>query len=309
MKQLLFLFLVLISRPAYAQNFYGGFESWRNVSVITAPSTVLQSPAHWFTADSIVFFAKGIYPAANFSRQVYKTTDAHTGSFAAKMITQYEDSFGLLPALLTNARIELDLSSFDPGNPDASINLADGTNVSTRIPAMRTWVKYFPKGNDTAGIYVLAMKHGIGAGGTDSVIGGGEMLIGNTVNTYTEVSIPVTYFNTMAPDFLQVIITSSSRTNPQDSSTLYIDDIEVETTAITTPATGSYKIYPNPATHVLHIDGDVYKIAMVNAIGQQVYTAMHPHTIDISTLAPGVYCLQIQDKNGIIINVEKLIKQ
>lgn len=309
MKKLIILLFVLISKSLYAQNFYGSFETWRNISVITAPTTTLQSPVHWFISDSIVFFAKGLFPAANFTRQVYKTTDAHTGLFAAKLVTQREDTFGVLGSLLTNANIELDLSTFDPSDPAASINLIGGTPVTTRVPGISAWIKYYPTGIDTAGLYVLAMKHGIGVGGSDSIIGAGQMLIDVIVNTYTQVDIPVTYFNSMTPDFLQIIITSSSRTNPQDSSTLYIDDIDVEATGIVSPPTESYHIYPNPATDLLYIDGNVYEVQIVNVMGQQVYNAMHPHTIDISRFVSGTYYLQLSNKNGIINTVEKFIKQ
>ncbi len=310
MKKIIVLLLMLFTISAYSQNFYGSFESWRNYSVVTAPSVTLQSPAGWHAADSLVFYAKAVYPSAVFAQQVFKTTDAHSGSFAAKLITLKEDIFGTLPALLTNADIELDMSTVTPGTSLPGIKLVGGTPVTTRIPAMSAWVKYSPIGNDTAGIYVLAMKAGIGAGGADSLIGKGQAIMYSNISTYTKMDIPITYVNaSMVPDFIQVIITPGSMTNPQDSSTLYVDDITVETTGIITPETGYYKIYPNPATNLLHIDGDVYKIDILNALGQQVYSSVAQHMVNIATLASGIYYLQLSDKNGSIIKAEKLIKQ
>ncbi|MEJ7663137.1 MAG: hypothetical protein WKG07_28145 [Hymenobacter sp.] len=76
--------LALLARTAAAQVVTNGnFETWA-----TSPSTQVEAPANWLTADLILAFTNRI-PANNFydTKTVTKSTDAHGGSFAASLNT------------------------------------------------------------------------------------------------------------------------------------------------------------------------------------------------------------------------------
>src|SRR5207248_1620394 len=114
MKQLFTSLTIIVSIAANAQTLNGDMETWRSVHVQFAPSTPLESPAGWYSVDSLIFMAKYYFPSANFVQQAFKTTDAHSGSYAAKLVTAYQDTFGMMPALLTNAMPVASMLAADP---------------------------------------------------------------------------------------------------------------------------------------------------------------------------------------------------
>ncbi len=82
------------------------------------------------------------------------------------------------------------------------------------------------------------------------------------------------------------------------------EDIFVQTTEINI----SYKIYPNPAIDQVIIDMDptYFQAARIYSINGLEVGQSNTRTIDISTLAKGIYWLNIQTPNGPI--VEKIVK-
>lgn len=63
------------------------------------------------------------------------------------------------------------------------------------------------------------------------------------------------------------------------------------------PMTG-IKVYPNPATHILNIQGDIKGVTMYNALGQMVPTKAINNQIDVSALVNGIYHLIITTQDG-----------
>jgi hypothetical protein len=60
-------------------------------------------------------------------------------------------------------------------------------------------------------------------------------------------------------------------------------------------------VYPNPANDVLYVAGDIpsnTQVSIFNGIGQCVYTGTLAFTIDVRTLAAGVYHLHIQEQGN-----------
>ena len=81
-----------------------GLESWSTRS--TAVSTGVEAPANWLTDDDLVAQSEGQQLPASFNT-LTKTTDSHSGSFAAKLET---DASGAVvsAALLRTARKLMD---------------------------------------------------------------------------------------------------------------------------------------------------------------------------------------------------------
>src|ERR1700733_14583118 len=104
-------FLLIIASPvlSFAQAIpNAGMESWRST---TAGSSTVQSPVSWYGSDStiiglgestLVAFALGTTDA-DWNRQIFQEpTIVHSGTYSAKIMTAYEDSF-LVSGVITNA--------------------------------------------------------------------------------------------------------------------------------------------------------------------------------------------------------------
>jgi len=78
-----------------------------------------------------------------------------------------------------------------------------------------------------------------------------------------------------------------------------------------------FSIYPNPANDRIYLhfddaDAQVYYLRILNATGKSIYMLPRPllqHGLDISTLAAGVYFIQITDDKTKIISTKKFIKE
>lgn len=66
------------------------------------------------------------------------------------------------------------------------------------------------------------------------------------------------------------------------------------------------KVYPNPATDILFVKGDIKQVTMYNSLGQIVNARMFNNKIDVSSLVNGIYHIVITTKDDKQI-VEKVI--
>lgn len=304
MKKIALLFTAsVLFASAQAQVANSSVETWRNYS---AGSATLEAPDNWFGADSLVYtFA----PLAGATPQkgLFKDNDAHTGSFAAKLVTRDLTGF-VAPGMLVNANPELDFNNLDPNNPLASLSYEGGTSVSQRYNSLVAWVKYVPSGSDAGAISIIAIKNGIGAGGKDSVVGGGTLYINASAN-YTEIMVPITYKDaTIVPDkmiisFLSSDLSGENGTTPQDGSTMYVDDISLSmATGVKELFTQSAlsNVYPNPASSVLNLsatNANELSVRIFNATGAFMENATFKNNTQVSlqNFASGIYFYEIKD--------------
>ncbi len=94
----------------------------------------------------------------------------------------------------------------------------------------------------------------------------------------------------------------SDSSNAYQITNVSVGNVSAAATAI--------KIYPNPATSIVNvdIDGDI-DVIIENIDGKVVLHQKEAKQIDISHLSAGIYLMNIIDKNGYLIKVEKLVKQ
>jgi uncharacterized protein YjdB len=70
------------------------------------------------------------------------------------------------------------------------------------------------------------------------------------------------------------------------------------------------RVYPNPATDQVFIaSGKPVSVAINSIDGKTIKTARNVSSLDVSSLAPGLYLLGIYDEDGILLKMEKLTKQ
>ena len=80
-------------------------------------------------------------------------------------------------------------------------------------------------------------------------------------------------------------------------------------TGINSPSNvNALKVYPNPASTILHIDLEKpgYYTAKLSSVAGQSIISPTTGTVDISALANGVYILAIYDSNNKLISTNKV---
>ena len=101
------------------------------------------------------------------------------------------------------------------------------------------------------------------------------------------------FWNDALTGTLQVIETTATNC-VGDTITL---EVSVSPNAIDARNTPLFTIYPNPVSDILHIAGDIpsnARLSIYNGIGQCVFSGLLVSTIDVHTLAAGVYHLQLE---------------
>ena len=69
------------------------------------------------------------------------------------------------------------------------------------------------------------------------------------------------------------------------------------------------ELYPNPVNNVLTVKGDnISKVAIFNALGQEVVTVENRNEIDVTSLNNGLYFVRVTDVNG-NVSVNKIVKE
>lgn len=284
---------------AQAQTFTNaGFEIWQG------PSGALQveNPTSWFGSDklladnALILLALGATPA----KQLHKSTDAHSGTYAAELTTKFMgDTLGNVPCALINARISINVAAII-SDPDFSnilnlVTYSGGTPLLKRkMESVSAWVKLTDENQDNASVLITALQKGKTAAGADTMIaiGGGTQIIANNVsNSYREITVPVTYSNAAntATDTLIVVFSSSavvsSGAPSTDGNTLLVDDVTMMTSegaglSVRQPlfAEDVALVYPNPARDLIYFnlntfqDAKDYRLNVVDVTGKVILT-------------------------------------
>jgi len=310
--------IVLLSAfciSAHAQSIYGDMETWRTYT--TGPgSTTIMDPKGWYSIDSLLFTLGPVLDfGGTFYHQVTQSTDVHGGTYAVQIMSRTQGqggslgTFGVAPGVLTNAQPEFNSSKFSPTDPFAALYYTGGLASTTKFKTLTAWIKYAPSGLDNGGIVVEEIIPGAGAGGADSVVGQGEVSITSPISTYTKVNVDITYLSSATPTTLRIFFFSSDPTgNPVDSSTMYVDDVTLSTTAINsvTPNTEVVNIYPNPSNGIIYLHsftGEQLFWTAFNINGQMVANKSFNgrESVNLSNVAPGMYFYNITNSNGAII--------
>lgn len=301
-----------------AQVANAGMENWHSYFSGALPPVMLEAPNEWYGVDSLI---------ANFSillggianQQVFKTTDAHSGSFAAKVVTRTQGTLGEVPGVLLNAKPNFNLM-------DSTASFSGGASISGWVDTVYAWVKYehpgaFPE-DDTAQMMALAFKTGTGAGGADSLVGIGVNMI-MPAGSYVKAGLKMVYTSPVQPDKLILIFSSSpfsmssafGSTTALDGSTLFVDDVSVVMSPTGVPAVSfnapGIQVYPNPVNELLQVTAPAGSgllcMAVYNTSGQQVLRQRFDGRLQLNTsgLAAGMYLYQIRNLAGQLVTAGK----
>lgn len=279
------------------------FESgWTGNPLITPAYDVAKG---WVSNNVLANSILGSNPIS-----IYKTNDAHSGSFACELntvaLTNKPAWWGLQDTIGYMANGITVLSA-------PYIILGD---TQTQRPAtFEFWAKYTPSGTDTAYAAVLLQKR-VSASQVDT-IGAGIALVTGTVSAYTKYVMPIIYNSAHLgtnPDTMIIVFSSSGNLKPQVGSKLKVDDITFGfTTGITDFDKGISKtsIFPNPTSDEVNFkfgDEGVTGIKVYNFTGQLVGTYDVPDgklKLSAHSFANGNYFFTAVGKNDELIDTGK----
>lgn len=255
-----------VSNPAPIPN--GDFENWSDVTA--------EDPDDWTTWNSLI----AQYGAA----VVEKTTDAHSGTYAAQ-ITTLPWGPDTLPGVLTNGT----LSEF---------GIDGGVPYIYEPTSFHGYYKYQPQGTDTAFILIQFSEN-------SNQVAGNNEVITTATSSYTQFNLPLSF--SAQPD--SMIITIWSGENP--GSELKVDSLELTggNVVVEEVLFGNTKLttYPNPATDVVTATFNLQETSAIQLqlIDMQGKTVMNQHygtlpagtqniRLDVSSLSSGTYFVKLK---------------
>ncbi|HOY31660.1 MAG TPA: T9SS type A sorting domain-containing protein [Bacteroidales bacterium] len=287
MKKIIsFILGILLFSPLYAQIPNGGFEAWSNDS----------TPVVWNGVINIDIYIQTyqFYTAA-------KTADVHSGESAVVVSTNkytpYVDI--LLPGIMSYGTTNLILSLIDFS---LITNTTGGIPVNIIPQKVKGYYMYEGVNDDSMSVSAECYYNSIlvGSGGLTTNVPQLEYIPFEFDLTYTE--------NDVTPDLFNIIFQSSSSSDPQYGSALYLDDISIEYTLAGITETVSIDelvtMYPNPSRGMLHIGltpDEMNIIKVYDSYGKQVFSSACDQKftmLDMSSFANGAYLVEVINSSG-----------
>ncbi|MCF8302966.1 MAG: PCMD domain-containing protein [Bacteroidales bacterium] len=206
-----------------------GFENW-------VDHGSYQDPAEWDTPNEELSFL-------NIAVVMKEESIVHSGNASAMLQTK-DAEVEVIPGFATTGEFTM-----DPQSQEYSIT--GGIAFEKRPSSVQGYFQYVPENNDTCSVGGLLTK---GSGNNKDTIGIASFFTTQTVNSWTRFKATFTYLSTEDPDTLNILAISSSATDPQPGSRLYIDDLELKySTGINEPALAEH-IHINPHSQPDRLD-------------------------------------------------------
>lgn len=254
----------------------------------------------------------------NFGTQ---SSDAHSGNYAIQLtsadftipllsysfnlpgILQAGESEGFsipLEAILTIIQMFSDTTGGSIGDLD-SLDLealssllqllSKGVPCNATPSVVSAWVKYQAQGNDQMTMVAVTKKNGV------PVDYAYKSFSDLNPNAYQEVGVNFENPNAECDSIMIVLL---SATSLNSGSVLLVDDIALHFSGVGIATLEDFegKVYPNPASDMVHIrpgDGSAYQWTLTDLTGRTLQTAeaCGETTVDTRSCAPGIYLLQI----------------
>ena len=325
-KNILFFAALLVFENIFAQNTIpnGGFEAWGGNGLFTQ-----EQPNSWTAALDGTVTLYGSYGLPVHFYFGTKSTDAHSGNYALKLVSQnvgitgmsssYQfpgiaqlgnaDGFSIPLSTVTN--LASLISNLGNGQLDSiplttedlqslsslSELMASGIAFTTTPAHLNLWVKYLPQGNDQMRVIAYTRNGQV-------PVGYGTYTSEGSMPDYTQ--IRVSFSNALeACDSLSIIILTGGL-NPDPATELYVDDVTVDFTPdqVGDKLADRFSVYPTPADGTLFVhagDNNPYRYCLYDLTGKAVMEegqAVGHSTLNVGNLVPGVYLLRITNGDG-----------
>lgn len=264
-----------------------GFENWE-------PEFFGEKPTGWQTLNFLSFLSN---PPSAFK---VSGIDKHSGNYALKIKSVYLHN-NPMPSLIDDTMgvaftglINISPTSYKYGFP-----------INQRYEKLTFWSKYFPVGEDEAGMKVQFTNWN---GVKRDTIAEGEIIIYEQP-TYSFFELNISdYYSNDVPDTAIIFFGSSRKSSvSRVGSTLYIDDLAftgwVGIDESLEQQKSSCKVFPNPAkdnVSFLTNNNDADAIEIKDVYGRTINTfVVYDKTITINTdfMAAGTYFYTLMDKD------------
>ena len=271
-----------------------GFEQWENVG------TGEEEPLSWSsTKTSDNSSLNALAPQV-----ISRTTDAHTGTYAAKLINKNVPFVNIVAnGIVTNGIIHTTTNPQD-SYVYTDVNSSDHSQPFTSYPdSIVGWYKYVPQGNDVGNIQVLLhSSYGqLPIDASTSVIALAEFDFSSNSN-WTRFSTPFNYYPTINnPAYILCNISAGDSTQAVANSELKIDDLELiyNTTTISNEETNSLHVtYVNDHLQFSNVVKEI-NYAIYNVQGQLMnFGKLDRYNRNVSiSLESGIYFISTQNKD------------
>jgi hypothetical protein len=287
----IFMLTVLFGSAQILPN--AGFEAWETFSGY-------EDPQLWNTPNQ--------YTSLIGVTVVSKSTDAYSGDFSAKLETKNVLTFKA-PGLLT-------LADFTVNIINQTYSFSGGIPLTDRVNKMTGMFKYSGANGDSASIMIISFRYNAESQQTDTVGLGYGFL--HDASDWTEFTVNMSPLSEAQPDTFNVIIMSSGSFDLNVGSTLYVDDLSVETlTGIIqlSEELSNVKVYPNPVSDFVKFEieneGENMELSLFDSSGRQVkkLTFSGKTTeVNLSNFPAGVYSYRIA-KNGKLLGSGSFVKK
>lgn len=309
MKKLILFFsaitILCATQFAQAQIINPGFETWTNDAIVPTamnPNSGNGTSGWWdfnyfnssFLGSSPVSVTRcsdtvrtGTYSARVQTRAYSQTSWNTYNAWGTPFIGHpYNDTLGIL----FNGNVNVNTQKYYPGTP-----------FTQKITQFKFFYQYKPNGNDTAICRVLLVNQRI-------PIAGGifKSNVATGASGWQQATINLTYINTLTPDTIWVLMSSSSLDkNPKAGSILWVDDVSVTLPTGINELMGAendIEIFPNPSNGVFSIHSQTLSneeqyIEVYNMLGAKIHSSvksrLSAYTFDISHQPKGVYFVKI----------------
>jgi len=310
MKQLLVfpaLAFLFTSQVANAQLINPGFETWTPDFLV---STAMNPNSGNGTTGWCDYNVYNYGPLGSSPISAFRCDTAHSGSYSARVKTvvysatswniynsfgtpyighPYSDTLGIL----FNGNVNEASGTYKPGIP-----------CTQKITSFSFYYQYAPNGVDTAECRVSLVKKRV------LIAGGSFKTAVATGSTWQHATLNMIYLDTVTPDSMYVLFSSSSLDRkPKPGSTLLLDDVSVPLAAgiNESAAPAELSVYPNPSAGMIHVQlnnmeknqGSI--LTVYNLVGEVVYSSRwNPDLteIDLSDAPNGIYFLQLKTTLG-----------
>lgn len=276
--------LLCICYRSQAQIPNGGFETWTN-----------NDPDGWVTTNGLMLLGN--------PQSVFKSTDAHSGSFACEVNT-------------------VNITNKPPGVfvPDYTGSIFTGKQVfvtsyfgfpyTNKPGLLRYWYKYNARNNDTASVlaYTTKWNSALQKRDTLSIAMG---IIKDSVGVYTKGEVMFFIMDSVnTPDSAVVLFASSMITATASGAKLLLDDIEFAggNVGVDEKEALRFNLYPNPSTDglirvQLQQPASLAEITVFDLQGRKILMqqtgALNGHiTVPSVSLKPGLYLLTVETEQG-----------
>lgn len=261
-----------------------GFELWESF-------TGYEDPESWNTPNQYTSLA-GV-------TTVSKSEDAFGGTYSAKLETK-----SLLGGLYTAPGL-LTLADFSVNIAAGTYTFSGGIALSDQVSKLTGMYKYSGANGDSASVMIISSRHPEGQPADTVGLGYGFLPDAAEWTPFTIIMYP---WSEAQPDTFNVIIMSSGSFDLNVGSTLYVDELSVETVTGTIDLSeipSGVRVFPNPVSEMVKFEtesiGTDRKLVIYDNSGRQVRQIIfngNSIELNLNQLPSGVYSYQLSDNNS-----------